>query len=485
MMTRLLVPTLLALAAQGAWAQAPASGDALLRELEQAKQMIRELQQRVEQLESKVEASQTVQAPAPPPVAPTPPKPAAPVTVPVAQPKGLLGRMAVSGYQPPVTMRGDDVAEQRGEGIPVDADLKGFFRLPGTQTLMRFGGYVKLDAIYDFKPIGSYDSFITSEIPLGPPESNYGRHANLHAKQSRINVDFRRDTPIGTARLFAEGDFYGDQSFGFESGSYQFRLRHAFGELANFGVGYTYSTFMDADALTDTLDFEGPGSAPFLFTPQLRYTYPVSENFKLSAAIEGSKSDITTPTGIATERAPDVALRARYEGEKGHIQLSGILRRVSYTDGSGAGGNANGGGVQLAGIWKTFGDDYLAASGIYGKGIARYISDISGLGLDAIVDPSGGLTALTAKGGYAGYTHYWTPKLRTTAVAGVLNMDNKDFQPGDAFRQSQYYSANMIWVPYGSLALGVEYMFGKLKSFDGTEANANRLQMSVQYDFVR
>ncbi len=480
MKVRYLVPALLALAAQGAWAQQPTSGEALLRELEQAKQMIRELQQRVEQLEGKVKSSQAAPAPA----APTATA-AAPKEAPVAQPKGFLGQMAVSGYQPPVTVRGDDVAEQRGEGKPVDPELKGFILLPGTQTLFRVGGYVKVDAIYDFKPIGSYDSFITSEIPLGPPESNYGRHFNVHAKQTRLNVDFRRDTPIGTARLFIEGDFYGDQSFGFETGSYQPRLRHAFGELANFGVGYTYTTFMDADALPDTLDFEGPGAAPFLFTPQFRYTYPFSPNFKVSAAIEGAKSEVTTPVGITTERAPDFALRARYEGEKGHVQLSGVFRRLDYTDGAGQGDNAFGSGVQLAGLLKTWGDDYLVASGVYGKGIARYISDIAGTGSDAVVDPSGNLEALTAKGGYAAYTHYWTPKLRTTAVAGVLNMDNKDFQPGSAFKQSQYYSGNLIWNPSGSLALGVEYLWGRLESFDGTARNANRLQMSAQYDFVR
>lgn len=476
MKTRILTSIALALAAPAVLAQ---SSDALQRELDQTKQLLRELQQRVQQLESKLQA-----APAAPSAAPAA-APPAPKEVPVAQPSGMLGRMAVSGYQPPMTLRGDHEAEQRGEGMPVDPELKGFIRLPGTQTLIRFGGYVKLDAMYDFKPIGSYDSFITSEIPLSPPQSNYGRHFNVHAKQTRLNVDFRRDTPIGTARLFVEGDFYGDQSFGFESGSYQPRLRHAFGELANFGAGYTYTTFMDADALPDTIDFEGPGAAPFIFTPQLRYTLPFTPNFKVSAAIEGSKSEVTTPTGISQERAPDLALRARYEGDKGHVQLSGVFRRLDYTDGEGAGDRTFGQGVQLAGLLKTWGDDYLVAAGVYGKGIARYISDISGTGSDAVVDPSGNLEALIAKGGYAAYTHYWTPKVRTTAVAGLLDVDNKWFQPGDAFARSQYYSANLIWNPYGSLALGVEYMYGKLKSFDGTERSADRLQMSVQYDFVR
>lgn len=478
MTPRFLAAAILAFAAPAALAQSP-SGDALLRELEQAKQMINELQRRVQLLESKVEADR---ASAPPASAAAAPKPDA---APAAEPQGLLRRMAVSGYQPPVTMRGDDYAEQRSEGMPVEPELKGFFRVPGTQSLIRFGGYVKLDAMYDFKPIATYDSFITSEIPLVPPESNYGRHFNMHAKQTRLNIDFRRDTPVGTARLFIEGDFYGNQSFDFQSGSYQPRLRHAYGELANFSAGYTYTTFMDADSLPDTIDFQGPGAAPFLFSPQLRYTYPVSPNFKLAAGIEGSKSEVTTPTGVNQERAPDVALRARYEGARGHVQLAGVFRRLDYTDGTGQGDSAYGSGVQLAGLLRTWGEDYFVAAGVYGKGISRYISDISGIGLDAVVDPNGNLEALTAKGGYGAYTHYWTPRLRTTAVAGVLDMDNKWFQPGDAFQRSQYYAGNLIWNPYGTLSLGVEYIYGKLRSFDGTERSADRLQMAVQYDFVR
>ena len=62
---------------------------------------------------------------------------------------------------------------------------------------------------------------------------------------------------------------------------------------------------------------------------------------------------------------------------------------------------------------------------------------------------------------------------------------SKWFQPGDAFQRSQYYAGNLIWNPYGTLSLGVEYIYGKLRSFDGTERSADRLQMAVQYDFVR
>jgi hypothetical protein len=121
----------------------------------------------------------------------------------------------------------------------------------------------------------------------------------------------------------------------------------------------------------------------------------------------------------------------------------------------------------------------------YGDRIARYVSDITGSGLDAIVDPNGDLQALEALGGYAGYTHYWTPKLRSTAVVDYLGMSNKPYQSPTSFTNSQYYSANLIWNPWGSLSVGVEVLYGRYKTLDGFSADDTRLQGSVQYDFVR
>jgi len=101
------------------------------------------------------------------------------------------------------------------------------------------------------------------------------------------------------------------------------------------------------------------------------------------------------------------------------------------------------------------------------------------------VSPEGQLEALEAYGGYAGYTHYWTPKLRSTGVVNWLGMNNKSFQTGTSFTNSQYYSANLIWNPVGSFNVGVEALYGRYKTFDGFSANDTRIQASIQYDFVR
>ena len=178
-------------------------------------------------------------------------------------------------------------------------------------------------------------------------------------------------------------------------------------------------------------------------------------------------------------------MRARCEADRGHLQLSGVWRMPGLQSGEGPGDTASGYGIDLAGSVKTVGDDYLAAGGIWGKGIACYISDITGVGLDAVVDPDGREQALEEYGGYAGYTHYWSPKRRSTAVVNYLGMSNQSWQAGSSFSNSQYYSANLIWNPAGSFNVGLELLYGRYRTYDGLSANDTRIQASVQYDFVR
>ena len=448
-------------------------------ELSDLKETIRKLEARVQALEAEKGAGKAAPAPATPT-----PAASAETKAPVAAVQSLPAS-AAAPYVPPATIKGNEDAAQRVDNAPVDPTLKGFFKIPGTDTIMKVGGYAKLDFIYDTKPIGTFDYFVTSAIPTSGPDTQFGNQFTAQAKQTRLNIDWRRDTEAGPARLYFEADLFGNASSNFQPGSYQFQLRHAFGQLENFATGYSFTAFMDNDALPDTLDFEGPGAAPFLLLAQGRYTWKVNKSTNVSLSLEAPQSQITAPIGGGKSTSPDVTLRTRYEVDAGHVQLSGVYRRLGWNSGTGTNAYTNGYGLNLAGSLKAIGEDYLVAGGIWGKGIARYIADITGSGLDAVVDPNGNLQALEEYGGYAGYTHYWTPKLRSTAVIDYLGMSNKPYQSPTSFTNSQYYSANLIWNPWGALNVGVEVLFGRYKTFDGLSANDTRFQMSAQYNFVR
>jgi hypothetical protein len=105
--------------------------------------------------------------------------------------------------------------------------LKGFFKIPGTDTIMKVGGYAKVDFIYDANPIGTFDYFVTSAIPTSGPDTTRGSQFTVQAKQTRMNVDIRRDTEAGPARVYVEADWFGNASSNFDPGSYQLQLHRS------------------------------------------------------------------------------------------------------------------------------------------------------------------------------------------------------------------------------------------------------------------
>ena len=67
--------------------------------------------------------------------------------------------------------------------------LSGTFK----ETKYKWYGFVRLDGIYDFQPIGSTDSFVTSSIPVPQGE---GRNAVLTPRYTRIGFDTTTPAPV-------------------------------------------------------------------------------------------------------------------------------------------------------------------------------------------------------------------------------------------------------------------------------------------------
>jgi hypothetical protein len=110
-------------------------------------------------------------------------------------------------------------------------DHPGSFKIPGTNTSVKIGGYVKADFIYDVDAdLG--DSFAASAIPAdGSDADRKSGNFRSHAKQTRLNFSTWTPTEVGEVKLFIEGDFFGQGGNQTFSNSTTFRLRHAFGEI--------------------------------------------------------------------------------------------------------------------------------------------------------------------------------------------------------------------------------------------------------------
>lgn len=448
-------------------------------------QSIQELKNRIVEMERQKAAPIPVAAPRQAPVPGVPP-PTHPGAAPLgkAEPPELDLADQVTRIPSQDTIREDQVSAPRPGNAPLDPSYQGFMQLFGTKTWFRFGGYAKVDAIVDSTKVGNPNLFVTSKIPVeGEADYDKGEHFAMHAKQTRLNLELRSPTQLGSLKIYYENDFFGNSS----ESSMDYRLRHFYGQLNNLTVGQTWSTFYDPDVNPDTLDFEGPGALPVLRQPELRYTFPIKKNELFAAfAIEQPKSDLSNvpTTGDGKNTMPDFAGHWRWEGKPGHVQLGGVARSLAFDDNAGRDDSEFGWGLNLSGGVKLFQADSLLASVSYGDGIGRYIQDLPG-GSGGVVDANGDLHTLTAWGAMLGYRRQWSVKWRSTVSYSYVQLDNR-FDQGDfAMDDTHYAQANLIWAPTKSFYVGLEYLYGMKEARNGHDGEDHRVLLSLQYKLIR
>lgn len=368
---------------------------------------------------------------------------------------------------------------------PLESTYPGFFVLPGTQTMLRINGSLKTDLMFDPRPAGTPDEFTPSTIPIpaGPSTNNF----NASIRESRISSDFRAPVSnIGTARMFMQFDFFGS------NGATTPRLRHAYAQLKNILVGQTSTVFVDPDAWPDIVENQGPTSGFRSRPPQIRYSFPLGKGMSGAISVEQPRSDISFSqngsAAVPITPAPDGALRLRYEGERGHMYLSTVLRELAVRLPNGGPQESTfGWGLNVSSTWRVARRDTVNYQVAYGNGISKYASDTAGLGLDAAPRTQTDLTlkALPLFAPWISYQHYWTRSVRSSAIFGWLQLQNTAFQPGNTYHKSSYSSANIIWNSIGSLTFGMEFMYGWVEQKDIARGNALRLQFAGRYSFVK
>jgi hypothetical protein len=172
---------------------------------------------------------------------------------------------APADQHPPAGVQGapnpmqDDKKYLTGQDL-LDESFPNSIGIPGSQVRFRIGGYAKLDFIQDLDYVGDRYEFEIATIPVeGTPEAALDGRTTAHAKQTRLNFDFRsqahnkkwnKDFPL---QAFLEIDFFEDR----EDLARQPRLRHAYGVVGRFLAGQTWNISSDLEALPGTIDFSG------------------------------------------------------------------------------------------------------------------------------------------------------------------------------------------------------------------------------------
>lgn len=401
--------------------------------------------------------------------------------------------------------------------IPADeivtkGSFPGSFHVPGTSTSVKFGGYVKLDAIADIGS-GYGNSFAQFyKIPLSnAPQAQQSEQTTFGAQQSRLNFETRTATSLGELRTFIEGDFYGSSSPNGNINGYGLQLRHAFGSLgapnAGFGqilAGQTWSNFHDENSRPESLDYVGPAGTVFERQAQVRYSHNVGDvivSASVEAALGNNSTNTTagatetgvTPTTVNTQgKMPDLVLRGDYNyGTGSNVNLRGIFTQVNVNHSVGTDNftaSQNGFGFAVGGHHVFDKDtildkDSVFYSATYANGAARYIYDVNAAG-NYYNTTTNSLKLEEVMAATVGYQHLWTDTLRSNIFGGVIRIDNSTAYSGttaNKFIASGH--ANLMWQPLPAYKTGIEYMHGYRKTESGVEGNLDRIETSFIYNF--
>lgn len=365
-------------------------------------------------------------------------------------------------------------------------------------------GFIQGDAIQDFKRVNpAWDATLRpSRIPTTHGQFGSDGQSIFSVRQSRLGVKANGMLAGKPYEAKFEFDLFG---VGVDEGQTTMRVRHVYASWGPFLIGQTNSLFMDGDLFPNTIDYWGPAGMVFLRNPQFRWTFVNHGGWKAAVALEHPGNDIDKgnlrfidqdlAAGIQNdEKLPDATAQVRYEGKWGHVQLSGILRRVGYdtvgTVNNEPKGHKTGWGLNLGSSFNIS-LATLRLGAVYGRGIASYMND-GGMDMApnvAVIRQPGALLLLPSAEAVKlfGMTSYvdlnWSKRWTSSIGYSFDQVHNTNFQEATAFHKGQYASVNLLYHPADNVFTGGELLWGRRVDNDGKNGKDLRFQYSFHWDF--
>ncbi len=338
--------------------------------------------------------------------------------------------------------------------------------LKDSENSIDVGGYVKLDAIFDFNAIGSTDFFAPNEIPT---DGSKGSNIRMHARQTRLNLDFRHQLEDEELKVFVEGDFYG-------SGN-SFRLRHAYGSYRNWTAGQTWTTFMDEVTMPDLINFENPTGELLARRSLLRWTKQIEsfEDASWSLAIEDPPADELPDDSRIRSAIPDFVARTRWARDRGFWQISAFVGGAEYVPTVGSDTHAAAWGTAVSGRRGLGRKSDLMLQASIGEGYQRF-RGFQSFDLNA----NGRMFAVPAHAYRIGFERRWADTLKSVAVFSHAE-EKSEHGISDFPKSVDYWACNLIWQPSKFFRCGAEYLFGRREDNGGATGRAHRIQFGAWY----
>jgi hypothetical protein len=441
-------------------------------ELEQLKATINQMQQTIEQQNKRIEELEKAKA-APVTVAAQPVKEAAPAPVVVeGTPAPITPRYTMSDQQEAAPRLGD---------LTLDPKYQGFIPVPNTKVMIKFNAKPRVDMTWDNENAGDDTRFITARIPVeGDQARGGGARFNINSKGSQFRIDARAPQVAGSPRFYFQNDFFGSGD-----NDLNLRIQHMYGQIYNIIVGKTYSVFEDPDVWPDTVDYEGPNSMIFVRRELVRYQLSVSKEWQMNFGLEKPTPQIDTSIDASADtikRWPEIGINARWERSGlGHVQLSSIVRDLRVSSDVVGDESTLGWGLNAGAGFDITKNDSIQALLVYGEGIGSFGNDSGFENTDAAFNSNGDLETLEYYSAMLGFTHRWSDVWRSTVSYGYVHVDNEDTQADNAYHETHYGSANLIWQLRKRLSVGLEGLYGMRKTNDDDDGDVFRVQMGLLY----
>ncbi len=352
-----------------------------------------------------------------------------------------------------------------------DAYGAGFFYIPGTETCLKIGGYVRAEV-----RTGSHTK---SSVPglggLGPVSgmgSDRGENAVFTRARANINFDARTNTEMGLLRSYIE--MWVTNNSG-TAGTNGVNLRQAFVQFAGLTAGRATSNFDFIEGGYNIGNIE-PDSADHRVN-QLAYTFAFGNGISATLAVEDQS---TADYGIATYAAssgpyaglkwPDLVANVAIAQAWGKAQIMAALHE-NYSSIAAGGINSNKFGFALgAGVEVNLpmlgAGDKVFLQGFYTKGATGYAiinnpnPDLNAAGVTYTnITQDFGIVAGSIKQSTAwvingGLNHNFTKQVEANLGASFAKYD--DWANVNTFDYKQYIiGGDLRWKPVSGLTLAV------------------------------
>ncbi len=364
--------------------------------------------------------------------------------------------------------------------------------IPGTDTSMRISGFVRAHMIYDLSPrptsSGGDVASVHRAILENTPEYQNRGDTRLSGKDARFAIETFSPTDYGNMRTFIQGDFKGDPDNKGSRGTTSrtaFNLRHAYGEIGNFLIGQTYSTFLNNTVFGDKVDPTGPTGRTMIRQGQIRYTHRFDDEREWAFAVENPHADfVNADDENMHDGYPDLAMHYRHETDDWMYHFGAMVRRMGINEGipGGAKDNITAWGLTTSGrYWFPDHRDRLTWYINLGDGIGRYLE--GGRDQGASITPEGKLDSQFGYGGFVTYKHMWTDTISSNIDFGMGFYNLNPDEDAEANRKLFSSHMNIIWMPMEQLEFGLEYIWGYRVVHDGRTGDINRLMVNSIFNF--